>query len=229
MLRWRLWSGHCRAMHILLRPASAGLSMGPIRALTWFAKHAGRPQLPDCPPVSRLKGVSLPLPLLFVSWLEHQVASDVLFYGTILTCVWGSLHRWWTRAMPCAFLLSGITGSASASWATHHMTCPRQAVADMLAPSRAAFWQACLLLPRGRHNAPSCLGLCHVTLLFRACLASSTPSGNPMSHQRCFRLPIFMAVTLANALCWFGDANCTYKALRRIQSHHHVCRTLRPG
>ena len=84
--------------------------------------------------------------------------ADVLFYGAVLTCTWASL-RWadalWLpparlltlvdkgaivgvclrtkttkRARPFAFLISGLTGSASASWATRYLSVPRQAVAD---------------------------------------------------------------------------------------------------
>ena len=86
--------------------------------------------------------------------------ADVLFYGAVLTCTWASL-RWadalWLpparlttlvekgaiaglclrtkttkRAMPFAFLISGLTGSASASWATRYLSMLRQAVADTL-------------------------------------------------------------------------------------------------
>ena len=37
------------------------------------------------------------------------------------------------RSMPFAFLLSGLTGSASSSWATRYITVLRQVVADTLA------------------------------------------------------------------------------------------------
>ena len=188
---WQLWIGYCRESQLNpacpppgalpdwlhSRASRQGLALGPVRALTWFGKHAGLPHLlaavhspmaksflsPTNPSERR---ESLPLPLSFLVWLERLVLNpattpaDVLFYGAVLTCTWASL-RWadalWLpparltslvekgaiagvclrtkttkRAMPFAFLISGLTGSASASWATRYLSVLRQAVADTL-------------------------------------------------------------------------------------------------
>ena len=155
-----------------------GLATMQLRALAWFCKTAGLPKLQSClcTPICQAFSVashptehreSLPLSLSFVLYLEKGILdpltshSDILRFGYLLLCIWGSL-RWgdaiWCppsrlhyqpqshalvgiclrtkttkRGMPFGILASGLCGTASQCWSLRFLSVLRQSVADTLA------------------------------------------------------------------------------------------------
>ena len=167
--------------------------------------------------------------------------SEILFYGAILTCVWGSL-RWGDalqgavvgvcirkkttkRSMPFAFLLSGLTGSASSSWATRYITVLRHSVSDSLALQlgRALNFLPSVMAGTGQRPTlsrpmPRDVAVPRLLQLIHAVWKSHEPSASLPSVN------LYGSHSCKSTLLASGRQLNLSKALRRIQGHHRLSR-----